>query len=128
MRVLLVEPQRPPKEIDLAPGLKSLQTAVGGPIQAVYPFDEPIALVCHEEAKLLGLPLNRALYHPETHELYDIIAGAFFLCAAPPESEAFQSLSEAQLQKYSTIFAIPECFIRLNGCLCVLPLGEEAVQ
>lgn len=35
MRILLIEPQRPPKEIDLAPGLKSLQAAVGGPIQPV---------------------------------------------------------------------------------------------
>lgn len=26
-----------------------------------HPFDEPVALVCNDEGKLLGLPLNRCL-------------------------------------------------------------------
>ena len=39
-----------------------LQAAVGGDIQAVYPYEDPVALICNEEGKLLGLPLNRALF------------------------------------------------------------------
>lgn len=82
MHILLVEPQKRPRLHDIPGDLTSMQALVGGAIQAVYPFDEPVALICHEEGKLLGLPQNRALRHPDTGEIYDIICGTFFLCAA----------------------------------------------
>ena len=47
------------KEIDS--GLESLQHEVGGYIEAIYPYEDPVALVCNEEGELEGLPLNRAL-------------------------------------------------------------------
>ena len=55
MRILLVEPGKRPvlKEIDGS--LKSMQEIVGGTIQAIYPFEEPVALICNDEGKLLGL-------------------------------------------------------------------------
>lgn len=76
MRVLLVEPGKRPvlKEIDGS--LKSMQEIVGGTIQAIYPFDEPVVLICNDEGKLLGLPLNRAL-RDEKDRIYDVIAGTF---------------------------------------------------
>ena len=46
------------KEIDS--DLESLQHEVGGYIEAMYPDEDPVALVCNEEGKLEGLPLNRA--------------------------------------------------------------------
>lgn len=52
--------------------LHEMQQMVGGPIQALYPWEEPVAIVCNDEGKNMGLPLNRVL------ENYDIIAGAFF--------------------------------------------------
>lgn len=61
MTVLVVEPGRTPYVKEIDSGLKSLQTEVGGWIEAVYPFEEEVALICNEEAKLYGLPLNRAL-------------------------------------------------------------------
>lgn len=66
-----------------------MQAVVGGLIQAVYPFEEAVALVCNDDGKLLGLPLNRALREPETGRIYDVVAGVFFLCAAPPDSDHF---------------------------------------
>lgn len=60
----------------LTPVLESLQHEVGGYIQAVYPFEEPVAIVCNEEAKLEGLPLNRAL-RDEDGDIYDIVARYF---------------------------------------------------
>ena len=86
MNVLLVPPMEPPRAAELDNTLEAMQQAVGGPIQAVYPFEEPVALICHEEGKLVGLPLNRCLRLEDTGEIYDIIAGTFFLCAAPPDS------------------------------------------
>ena len=78
MKILLIEPQKRPRPHDIPNDLVSMQALVGGTIQAVYPFDEPVALICHEEGKLLGLPQNRALRHPDTGEIYDIICGTFF--------------------------------------------------
>ena len=44
MNVLVVEPYRKPYEMEIEPGLKSLQDAVGGDIEAIYPFDEAAPL------------------------------------------------------------------------------------
>ena len=59
MQVVVVEPKKKPVVQDIDTGLESMQKIVGGSIQAVYPFDEPVALICNEEGKLLNLPLNR---------------------------------------------------------------------
>ena len=59
--VLIVEPGKEPYVKEIASGLESLQHEVGGYIEAIYPYEDPVALVCNEEGKLEGLPLNRAL-------------------------------------------------------------------
>ncbi|MCD8008246.1 MAG: DUF3846 domain-containing protein, partial [Clostridiales bacterium] len=59
--VLLVKPGEFPQPFQISTELEALQAAVGGDIQVVYPYDDPVGLVCNEEAKLTGLPLNRAL-------------------------------------------------------------------
>ena len=61
MTVLLVEPNQHPRPVEIGTELEDLQGAVGGYIEVVYPFDEPVGLVMNEEGKLDGLPLNRAL-------------------------------------------------------------------
>lgn len=123
MTILLVSPGQVPQKITIKDTLDAMQRTVGGPIQAVYPFEEPVALICHEEGKLLSLPLNRALRSPDTGEIYDIIAGDFFLCAAPPDRERFESLTGDQLERYAQIFRTPEIFISgPGGSIIVLPL------
>lgn len=99
-----------------------MQSIVGGLIQAVYPFEEPIALVCSEEAKLDGLPPNRAL-RDETGEIYDIICGTFFLCSAPPDSENFERLTEEQMERYTKRFHHPEVFLQVNGKIVAVPVA-----
>jgi len=47
--VLVVEPGKPPYEKEIASDLASLQQEVGGDIQAIYPYDDPIALICNVE-------------------------------------------------------------------------------
>ena len=110
MNVLLVAPLEPPRAAELDNTLEAMQQAVGGPIQAVYPFEDPVALSCHEEGKLVGLPLNRCL-RLDSRAIYDIVAGPFFLCAAPPDSEDFESLSPEQLERYRRRFARPEIYL-----------------
>ena len=110
MKVLLIEPGKPPRPAIIPQTLTSMQKAVGGLIQAVYPFNDPVALICNEEAKLEGLPLNRAL-RDENGNIYDIIAGTFFLCGAPPDSEDFTSLTDEQLAHYANRFRFIEFYI-----------------
>ena len=123
MTILLVSPGQQPKKTTIDDTLAAMQRTVGGPIQAIYPFEEPVALICHEEGKLLHLPLNRALRSPDTGEIYDIIAGDFFLCAASPDSEHFESLTDDQMERYAQIFRTPELFLSApGGSIIVLPM------
>ena len=107
MTVLIVEPGKTPRTAEIGGALESMQAVVGGYIQAVYPFDDEIALICNEEGKILRLPFNRPLYSPETVVVYDIIVGTFFMCAAPAEDSNFGSLSEEQIRR---------CTRYLEGC------------
>ena len=108
MKVLLVKPGEYPEVREIREGLESMQDLVGGLIQAIYPFPDSVALVCNDEGKLLGMELNRALRHPESGQVYDIISGPFFLCGLGEED--FTSLSEEQVQKYEEVFHYPEVF------------------
>ena len=114
MNVLLVEPQKAPHEAEIGNDLKSMQNAVGGYIEAIYPYDDPVALVCNEEGKLDGLPLNRKL------EDYDIIAGTFFICGLSEDN--FDSLPPDLMAKYKDEFAQPEQFMRLGGHIIAVPM------
>lgn len=125
MKILMIEPGKKPEEVEIEGSLKSMQSLVGGMIQAVYPFPAPTALICNDEDKLLRLPSNRALRHPENHEVYDIICGTCFLCGAPPDSGQFTSLSPEQMGHYKTLFRYPEAFFKTDGGLVVLPIYEE---
>lgn len=112
MKVLVIEPMKEPYVKEMDGKLKTLQGFVGGLIQVLYPFeDEHIALICNDEGKLLGLPLNRALRNSRG-EIYDIVSGTFLLCSAPPTSSNFKSLSEEQIQKYIKKFKNVEIYIR----------------
>ena len=120
MQVVVVEPKKKPMVRDIDVGLESMQKIVGGPIEAVYPFDEPVALICNEEGNLLNLPLNRALRDDEGN-VYDIISGTFFVCAAPPDSDHFAGLNDQQAKTYLERFSMPEMFLNVDGDLFVLP-------
>ena len=117
MKVLAVMPGKKPVKVELDGTLESMQTFVGGTIQAVYPFDDPVAIVCNEEGKLLGLEYNRAL-RDEKGAIYDIICGPFFICGLGEDD--FVSLSERLTNKYYRYFERPELFVRVGGNLVVL--------
>lgn len=122
MIVLVVEPGKRPYTKKIQPGLKSLQREVGGHIEAVYPFPEPVVIVCRETGKLDGCPLNRAL-RDETGIIYDIIAGTFLVVGLTEEN--FGSLSTELLQAFSLRFQKPEGFAMVNGELLAFPLEDE---
>ena len=117
MTVLAVMPGKKPVKTELDGSLESMQEFVGGTIQAIYPVDDPVAIVCNEEGKLAGLEYNRALYD-ETGVIYDIVCGPFFICGLGAED--FTSLAERLTDKYYKYFERPELFVRVGGNLVVL--------
>lgn len=99
-----------------------MQKEVGGFIEAVYPFEDPVAIICNEEGKLEGLPLNRALRDEDGH-VYDIIAGTFLIAGLSEDN--FCSLDDAQIEKFSALYKTPELFMRLGNRTLVIPAEEK---
>ena len=123
--VLIVEPGKEPYAKEIDSGLESLQHEVGGYIQAVYPFEEPVAIVCNEEAKLEGLPLNRAL-RDEDGDIYDIVAGTFMVVGLTDDS--FGSLTPELMQQFTDHFKTPEQFAKLGDKIVAIPMISEEQQ
>ena len=118
MKVLVIEPLKEPYEKEIEEGLASLQNEVGGSIEAVYPYDDLVGLVCNEEGKVTGLDLNRAL-RDDNGEIYDVIAGTFLIVGLGEES--FCSLSDEMSAKYAAQFKQPEMFMMVNDKIVAIP-------
>lgn len=124
MRVLVVEPERRPEAREIDGSLKSMQEIVGGLIQPVYPFDDPVALVCNDKGKVMNLPANRGLRNKDG-QIYDIVSGTFFLCGVPGDSDHFTSLTTEQIKRYEEQFYTPEMFWGMDGRIVCLPLEVD---
>lgn len=120
LKVLFIEPNKYPKVVEIEDTLEAMQKLVDGPIEEYMPFDDDVAIVCNEEGKMRGEELNRAVYD-ENHKMIDIIAGKFFICYAPIESENFLSLPDNLERKYEQKFKYPERFFKLNDEIVAQP-------
>ena len=107
--------------------LGARHAAVGGLIEEYMPFEDEVALICNEEGKMNGMPLNRAIYG-EDGQIMDVIAGPFFIAYAPVESENFLSLPDDLKQKYMDRFRAPEKFFMTAGGIRAVPLRQERVD
>ena len=61
MKILVVEPMKPCEVREIPDTMEAMQALVGGYIQAVYPFQEEVAVICNEKGRNLDLPYNRPL-------------------------------------------------------------------
>lgn len=120
--VLVVEPMKEPYEKTIPSGLSSLQNEVGGMIQVVYPFEDPVGLICNDEGKINGMELNRAL-RTEEGEIYDIVAGTFLVAGLTEDN--FGSLTPEQLETYSKLYQKPEIFAQIGGEIVAIPVSPE---
>ena len=115
MKVLIVEPGKRPIKADIDHTLHNLQQVVGGYIQAIYPWDDPVALVCDEEGLLKQQEFN--LYvAPEA-----AIFGTFFICGLGEED--FADLTDDLMDKYAAMFHRPEALIATPMGYVILPAG-----
>lgn len=119
--VLLVEPNKYPKMIEIDDTLEVMQTVVGGDIEEYMPFEDEVAIICNEEGKITGMAPNRAVYEENSREMLDIICGKFFIVYAPFEAERFQSLPPDLAEKYREKFKFPERFMRVNNEIVAVP-------
>lgn len=103
MRVLVLEPSKAPyvKEIE---GYEDMTAIVGGYIETVEPDhrdDDEVVIVCNEEGKLMGLPLNRPLFY--NGRMFDVICGTCFVTDCGEED--FCGLTDEQIDYYSKQYA-----------------------
>lgn len=122
--VLVVEPGKVPYTKEIGDDWRAFQAEVGGTFQIIYPGYDPVGLVCNDDGKLLGLPLNRGLLDDDG-ELYDVVAGTFFLVGLGGGGTTV-SLTDDQIRKYEQRFHDPEQFIRVNNKLVSIPLPGGA--
>ena len=124
INVLVVEPGRKPYAKEIGSDLDSLQKAVNADIiQSVYPYEEPVALICDDEGKMTGKELNRALRDEDGH-IYDVVAGTFLIVGLGEED--FSSLSPDLMKQFSEKFKTPEVFMNTGGRLMVIPVEERS--
>lgn len=122
MTVLLLCPGKRPEVITIPHTLKQMQQLVGGSIEAIYPFADPVAIICNEEGKLLGLEPNRAIRNPETGELIDILCGTCFICGLGEDD--FCSLTQEQIDCYRQMFYHPEIFLWNGSQILVMEVAD----
>lgn len=85
-----------------------MQAVVGGLIQAIYPYQEPVAIVCNEEGMLLHLPFNRSVEGG-----YGGVFGTFFVCGLGEET--FCSLTPEQVKTFKQKFQHAEILLAVKG-------------
>lgn len=125
--VVIAEPGKQARSAYIDSSLSGMQRIVGGDIEGVYPFPEAVCLVCNEEGKVNGLPLNRALYDKKG-KVYDVVAGPFFICGC--RDGKFVGLTDEQLKRYTEKFKYPERFIRSRDQIVAIkdPVREGGEQ
>ena len=123
--VLLVEPERYPRPVEIGTELKDLQEAVGGFIETSYPFADKACLILNDTGKIEGLPLNRAL-RDDDGTIYDVVAGSFLVAGLAGDS--FGSLTPEQMTKYEQQFHQPEMFIHMGKGIMALPMPDDTVE
>lgn len=123
--VLVLEPMKKPYVKEIEHTLENLQKEVGGSIEAVYPFEDKVAIICNDEHKFNGMPMNRCL-RDQDGEIYDILGGNLLVVGLTEYD--FGSLTPEQIEKFSDYFQTPEMFMNINGSLLVLPVEDTEVE
>lgn len=105
MKVIMVEPRKEAYVKEIGNELEDMQEAVNGYIQAIYPFDDPVAVIMDEEGKLKKTAkANRPIYD-ENGKIADVLYGPFFICGVGGED--FTDIPEKLIQKYIKMFPLP---------------------
>lgn len=86
--VLLVEPGKTPKVIQIPNTLEAMQKLVNGYIEVFRPFGNDIAIICNKEGKINGCQFNRAIYTEPEPEVMTYAELKQRFCAHEQSDEA----------------------------------------
>ncbi len=100
INVLVVEPGKDPCPAQVPNTFEAFEEIVGGPVDTGCYLPQRVIMVCQENGREKGLPVNRA--HPGTGEN---IFGTFLLCGF--EDNSLISLTADQQAKFQRLFADP---------------------
>ena len=129
--VVICRPGERAELTEIEEDLHAMQEIVGGLIQEYFPFHsefderyDSVALVCNDEGKLMQMRPSRAIFD-EDGRIQDVIAGPFFICYAPIESETFMSLPDDLKEEMRQKFELPERFRRSENGVEVIRFDPE---
>ena len=134
LRVIVCRPGEVAEIVEIEDDLESMQELVGGLIEPYDPFYsetdpryENVILVCNEEGKLSQMPPSRAIVDEDGHVM-DIIAGPFFLCYAPVESEKFLSMPPDLEEEFRQKYELPEKIYRTEKGIEVIRFDPRKAE
>jgi len=108
MKIIAIRVGKEPVVEDIEKGLAALQKFVGGNIEGLAPVHDDdgggIGLIFHDEGKLEGLPMNRALRF-EDGRIYDIVCGKFLVSRFNDEGESCD-VTDEDVAKYCGEFSL----------------------
>ena len=107
MKAIKCEPGKEAQIVEIPCELEALQAAVEGYIEAFYPYDDEVAIICNEEGKINGMEPCRAIFDTDG-KIIDIICGPFLIVGLSPDN--FASLPDDLALKYYERFKDPEFF------------------
>lgn len=124
IKVVIAEPMREAYIYTIKNELSELQKIVGGYIE-VLPFtrEDNVTIICNEEGKIDGLPLNRSLAHDG--EIWEIIAGTMIIAGDDYMNGEFIGLTDEQAEKYLNQFLKPEVFYKMNNEIISVKVEEN---
>jgi len=116
--VLLVLPMTHPVLVDIDHSLESMYRLLDcDTIQAVYPFEDPVAIVCDDNG------LERPDSDWNRYVMEDmIIKGRFFVCGLTADS--FADIPPSLTKKYVEMFWHVDWFHRENGTLHITRIDD----
>lgn len=121
IKVVICEPDKYARIAEIKAELETYQSIVEGWIDAFYPFKDSVAVICNDEGKINGMPLNRAIYR--NGKIIDIVAGTFIIAGLTEDS--FGDLTDEQAKKYQKLFHYPEVIFKVNDEIVALPWQPE---
>lgn len=112
---LIIEPNQFPRKLKIDNELSAYQKAVKGYIECVD-LPNGATIICNEEGKINGEPLNRILYD-DYDEIVDIVAGNMVVVGFDANEGEFTSLSPEQYEEVKQQFFCPDIFFKINDKL-----------
>ena len=122
IKIIKLSPMKAAEVVFIENTLEAMQEFVGGLIQAIYPYEDRVAIVCDDEGKLKQYRPTRVLFD-EDGVPYDILVGDCFIVGL--SYDGFESVPDELVEKYVEKFKYPELIYRFAGSVYMKRIGCE---